>query len=61
MKTGIFVCLLLLCIASFSKGEEGDDEKSKTLYKKMIARRREVNEWIFSSFSKTYFAKTKSF
>lgn len=38
MKTGIVLFALVVCIASTF----GDDDKSKTLHKKMIARRREV-------------------
>lgn len=40
MKTGIVFCVFLIFAASVA---EEDDDKSKTLYKKMIARRREVS------------------
>lgn len=38
MKTDVAVFALIVCIASVF----GEDDKSKTLHKKMIARRREV-------------------
>lgn len=40
MKTGKILCFLSLLVAVVL----GDDDKSQTLHKKMIARRREVSK-----------------
>jgi hypothetical protein len=48
MKTGIVLCVFLILAGKLVKAEEEkadkvDDDKTKTLFKKMIARRREVS------------------